>query len=248
MPGWIPKFNPNQIGFKNNNTFLGSFPAMFEKAQTILEQFNIFDSDSKGQKGVIDASEANFAKGSIFFVEEGMTKEEFMKKNMIIWESVNPLMACSPAGYERPKLHDAVSSIVRDIINKGQFEEKKEMIMEKAAYLNEETLKLVKSKLSPEEQEKVQTAWDRFNKTSILQENELDAEAEKETAKNIDEAKREMILDRAKENGIELSEEQIQNLSNEDLNKLVELKIKKREVDDMLKDNAKDMFRLNFGE
>ena len=50
-----------------------------------------------------------------------------------------------------------------------------------------------------------------------------------------------MIFDKANENGVELSEEEIKGLSNEDLNKLVNAKISKQKTEQTIKDNAKNM-------
>ena len=246
-----PRYNPN--AYNNNNVFntthnfnfansLAQFSPLFDQVNNILEQFNVFDSNEKGEKGVIDAEEAKSAKGSIFFVEEGMTKQEFMNKNALIWEAIHPNENNLP-GYIRPNLSNSVSNVVKRMIENGEFDAKKDMIMEKAAYLNKETLELVKSKLSPEEQEQVQKEWEHFNNALSVtpQENEMNAEAAEDTKKAMQETERKFIIDRAKKNGVELSEEEIQDLSNEDLNKLVNAKISKQKTEQTIKDNAKNM-------
>ena len=240
MPRWIPKrFIPRTTVYNHNNSNnmfnttynFNSGTASFNPVKDILEQFKLFDSNANGEKGVIDAEEAKMGHGSIFFVEEGMTEKEFINKNAMIWEATHPLMACNASGYERPTLTDSVSSIVKNMIKTGQFEEKKDVIMGKIAYLNKETLELVKSKLTPEEQEKVQKEWNNSYIGGRQWIKEASKQIEQQQEEELKELERQDFILEAQKDGIELTEEE-QQLPIEDLKILVQRKKVNKDIDD----------------
>lgn len=117
---------------------------------TLEELWDVYNSNKDGDSAnVIDKNEATRNLGTIYFIEEGMTKEEFISKNSAIYESFNNTMNFTP---NSENLHSTVGRVVKDMIANGEFETKKDVILGKFTYMDESTQLLVLEKLTPEEQ------------------------------------------------------------------------------------------------
>ena len=131
-------------------------------ARNLDELWNKVNINNNGSYAdVIDKNEANEYINSIYFVEEGMNKETFKKKNEAIFElnKINTDLD-SFADYA-PKMGmgntaglktEVVSKIVKEMIANGEFDNKKEVILGKFIYLDDATQLQVLEKLTPQEQ------------------------------------------------------------------------------------------------
>ena len=131
-------------------------------ARNLDELWNKVNINNNGSSAdVIDKNEANEYINSIYFVEEGMNKETFKKKNEAIFElnKINTDLD-SFADYA-PKMGmgntaglktEVVSKIVKEMIANGEFDNKKEVILGKFIYLDDATQLQVLEKLTPQEQ------------------------------------------------------------------------------------------------
>lgn len=134
----------------------------------LWEQFN-FNKEGDSAN-VIDKKEASELNGSIYFVEEGMTKEEFEKKNKDILYNNNCMIYNSNRENlyaDRNEAHAAItrreaviSNVVKEMITNGEFDAKKEMVVSKFNYLDEATQLLVLEKLTQQEQNELLSRFD----------------------------------------------------------------------------------------
>lgn len=102
--------------------------------------WNNIDNEA-GSEGKIDKNEETQNVSSIYFVEEGMTEAQFIEKNLDVAASE---MLALPSDYNGTKTQYAVSQIVNEMLDKidrGEFnfEAKKDVILGKMKFLDEET-------------------------------------------------------------------------------------------------------------
>ena len=139
----------------------------------------IANSNRDGDPNSIDSSEQESYKGSIWFVEEGMTEEEFYAKNYAIFDTQPKMKNGMYIHKSKPKekLSTAVSREVNRILQNGELEDKKDIVIGKINYLDDETQKWVLELLSPDDraiaEEKINVLKqieerDSNNKTEIL--------------------------------------------------------------------------------
>ncbi len=102
----------------------------------LKELWNEYNSNKAGDSATkIDKSEMIQKTSAIFFVEEGMTEQEFCAKNYEVYEAF--------VTGESTKSSRAVSKLVKEMIENGEFEAKRDVILGKLNYLDAETRMLV---------------------------------------------------------------------------------------------------------
>ena len=121
---------------------------------------HVANSNENGDPNSIDSSEQKFNYGSIYFVEEGMTEQEFYAKNHAIYDTQpkmqNGMYILEMEDTPKEKLSSAVSRVVNQMLDNGEFEAKKDVIMGKIMYMDDETQKRVLDQLPEDERQVVQ--------------------------------------------------------------------------------------------
>ena len=121
---------------------------------------NVANSNKDGDPNSIDSSEQSSNCGSIYFIEEGMTEQEFYAKNYAIYDTQpkmqNGMLIYEIGDMQKEKLSSAVSRVVNQMLDNGEFESKKDVIMGKIMYMDNETQKRVLDQLPENERQVVQ--------------------------------------------------------------------------------------------
>ena len=104
---------------------------------------NVANSNKEGDPNSIDSKEVSFNYGSIYFIEEGMTEQEFYAKNLAIYDTQpkmqNGMFIAELKDRQKETLSSAVSRVVNQMLDNGEFEAKRDIIMGKLPYLDVET-------------------------------------------------------------------------------------------------------------
>ena len=125
----------------------------------------VANNNRSGDPNTIDNDEQMLTYGSIYFIEEGMTEQEFYDKNKEI-HLKKPFFKdghiLNYVANQKEALSSAVSNVVNQMIDNGEFETKKEIVLGKINYMNEETQKRVLDLLPETERQEVQQKIDDF--------------------------------------------------------------------------------------
>ena len=108
----------------------------------LKDYWNMINREGKDSKR-IEEIEVKKNTGSIFFVEEGMEIGDFIKKNMPIEAEQRK----NPFGFEE------LNKIVNEMLDGGEFEQKKDIILGKILYLDKKTIIKVLDLLAPNKDE-----------------------------------------------------------------------------------------------
>lgn len=160
----LPRPNRNHHDWGNiaNTTFCSI------KKLSLEELWNEFNSNTTGDSAtVIDKEEMLKMTSSVFFVEEGMTEREFYSKNAEVYEAY---------AYDPSKMSSSVSNLVKNIIDSGDYEKKRDVILGKLSYLDADTRKLVE-----QEEDNYKTRQETVKQVEASNEND-----EKDKIENFD--------------------------------------------------------------